>query len=70
MLARLPKVLAVDHLDRGCRCIEFVEQPSVDAIRRVVPSQLPSDLKSGLSLKVPQPQVAQKLWATFLVCQR
>jgi hypothetical protein len=39
-------------------------------MRRVLPSQLPSGLKAGLSLKVPQPQVAQNLWATFLLFQR
>jgi hypothetical protein len=39
-------------------------------MRRALPSQLPSGLTSGLSLYVPQEQVAQKLWATFLVFQR
>ena len=38
-------------------------------IRRVVPSQVPSGWKAGLSVKVPQPQVGQKLWAANLEFQ-
>ena len=39
-------------------------------MRRVVPSQLPSGLKAGLSLNVPQPQFEQKLCATIFEFQR